>query len=364
LVYRSADGHGKLEIPRLRLRWDYTLFGLQDTSPLDISVQAIEMVYVPAGPFYVGSGGDETGSLTDGAWGGGAALPLRITSEAALELKQEAGYLWARALIQAGTLSNAYPKGYAAFYCMKYELTQGQYTKYLNQLTAAQAAQRFPGYTGTDRQTIGGSWPQYTNAAPERVANFVNWPDLAAYLAWAGLRPMTELEFEKACRGIKQPLANEYPWGDTTYINQTGYIGTDGSGTETADPIDANSGALGPVRAGIFARPDSDRILSGASYWGIMQLGGNVNERVVSLGQAGWSFSGSQGAGFLGATGLALNEDWPANDTAAGSGFRGGSWSGYANQQRTSHREHATTANITRHKAYSGRGVRTAPPDF
>ena len=34
----------------------------------------------------------------------------------------------------------------------------------------------------------------------DRACNFLNWNDLAAYLQWAALRPMTELEFEKICR--------------------------------------------------------------------------------------------------------------------------------------------------------------------
>ena len=29
----------------------------------------------------------------------------------------------------------------------------------------------------------------------------ISWSDMSAYLDWSGLRPMTELEYEKACRG-------------------------------------------------------------------------------------------------------------------------------------------------------------------
>ena len=43
--------------------------------------------------------------------------------------------------------------------------------------------------------------------------NFLSWMDLAAYLDWAALRPMTELEFEKICRGPNPPIAGEYVWG-------------------------------------------------------------------------------------------------------------------------------------------------------
>ena len=67
---------------------------------------------------------------------------------------------------------------------------------------------------------------------------------------------MTELEFEKACRGPEYPLNNEFAWGTTTIIAQTGHDpngATDGSGMETAFPANANcdydSKMEGPVRA-------------------------------------------------------------------------------------------------------------------
>ena len=37
----------------------------------------------------------------------------------------------------------------------------------------------------------------------------MSWPDGAAFAAWAGLRPLTELEVEKAVRGPRLPLADE-----------------------------------------------------------------------------------------------------------------------------------------------------------
>jgi formylglycine-generating enzyme required for sulfatase activity len=45
------------------------------------------------------------------------------------------------------------------------------------------------------------------------ACNFLNWEDGLAYLDWAGLRPMTEFEYEKACRGPNNPDANDFPWG-------------------------------------------------------------------------------------------------------------------------------------------------------
>ena len=31
---------------------------------------------------------------------------------------------------------------------------------------------------------------------------YISWPDLLAYADWAALRPITELEYEKAARGV------------------------------------------------------------------------------------------------------------------------------------------------------------------
>ena len=62
--------------------------------------------------------------------------------------------------------------------------------------------------------------------------------DGAAYADWSGLRPMTELEFEKACRGNQTPVANEFAWGTASITAATG-ISNDGA----ADEVDGTAGA-------------------------------------------------------------------------------------------------------------------------
>src|SRR5208283_4202281 len=52
--------------------------------------------------------------------------------------------------------------------------------------------------------------------------NYSYWLDAAAYAAWAGLRPYTELEYEKAARGPITPVNGEYAWGSTGITNATG----------------------------------------------------------------------------------------------------------------------------------------------
>ena len=52
--------------------------------------------------------------------------------------------------------------------------------------------------------------------APARPANWVSWDDGIAFAAWARLRPMTEFEYTKACRGPSEPVAGDYPWGTSS----------------------------------------------------------------------------------------------------------------------------------------------------
>ena len=54
-----------------------------------------------------------------------------------------------------------------------------------------------------------------TSAYPHIPMGYMNWQDLASYLDWSGLRPMSEFEYEKACRGTLTAVPFEYPWGST-----------------------------------------------------------------------------------------------------------------------------------------------------
>jgi hypothetical protein len=198
----------------------------------------------------------------------------------------------------------------------------------------------------------------YTCDAPDRACNYLSSPDLLTYLKWAALRPMDELEYEKACRGPVYPVPNEYSWGDTLMTPMTGFGGVDGSGTETATPTNANlNGSIGgPVRVGIFATTTSGRRDAGAGYYGAMNLADNVTELVVATGDAtGRAFTNEPGDG---------NEwtpasTWPSN--GAGLGLRGGSWQDSSYSSQTSGRFFALWNSLSRHPANGGRGVRSAP---
>lgn len=196
--------------------------------------------------------------------------------------------------------------------------------------------------------------------------------DGAAYADWAGLRPMTELEFEKACRGTgAQPTDYEYAWGNKTITAAATISGTE-NGTETITTSGANccyndqtftggDGGTGPLCCGIFATGSSTRQQSGASYYGIMEMSGNLWERPVTLGNAtGRAFTGTNGNGVIDASGDADVSNWP-NTTAVGAGFRGGDWGNAESIVRVSDRYYAAHAYSGRDSAYGFRCVRSAP---
>jgi formylglycine-generating enzyme required for sulfatase activity len=375
-IYRAAEGNGTLDLAGVKLRW---LHGA-DTVPhgLDLQVHAVEMVYVPEGAFRVGTGTAESGSFKAGDTAGSFLIDATWSGPTgggtARQIGNAAGKLWgyttgaSNATIgPEGELHNNYPTGYSAFYCMKYEITQGQYAAFL---TASQYADWQSTMTYRNSITQSGTAGAYIYSAskPYVACNWLAWAHAAAYKAWAGLRPMTELEFEKACRGARKPVAGEYAWGSTAITQATNFV-NDGAADERALPSGANAAASGvgvavngPLRAGVFATATSGRAAAGASYWGIMELSGNLFERAVGVASnsAGnetkpRDFQGTHGAGST-----ALPADWPQTD-AIGAGFRGGRWSTGVNDARVSDRALASPVITSRANSYGSRGVRSAP---
>jgi formylglycine-generating enzyme required for sulfatase activity len=399
-LYRSNEGSGSWTNSGVKLRWRYADDGVANTARVDISVHAIEMVYVPQGSFYVGDGttssiqgqfcSNTTGTVAFQITNENYTITLGGGTAGSLGNNNAAGMGGADDFNNATpkTLPAAFPKGYNAFYCMKYEISQGQWVNFFNMLTGPQKANHnltlgALNVNGKNSQAevkrntfswAGGvSDASITNSTglsiPDRACNFLSWADGTAYADWAGLRPMTEMEFEKACRGPLTPVANEYAWGSTAVTDITGFSGTDGSGTETASPANANcnlnnDGILGPVRCGIYATGSSDRIAAGATYWGIMEMSGNLAEHPVTVGHAtGRVFAGALGDGKLDAGGYANADNWP-NTTATGAGFRGGNWYwGSTTDLRSSSRVYAASVNGARDLAGGFRAVRQAPSE-
>lgn len=424
-VYRSTAGSGTFTVNQAELQWNYGDNILSSNERVEVKVFAVEMVYVPTSTFYLGSGGLETGSFTDGSWTTGGTIPFKILSEATLGIDDSIGKLWGIDATIGGLssdperkLSAAYPKGYQAFYSMKYEVTQAQYRDFLNSLNRVQQEARishpvvgaYAGgwyYDGT--QILEDVSPRFQPAnriglrvvadpgpgkplvfacdlnpssSPYTASNQsddgewlamgqLSWMDLAAYLDWSGLRPMTELEYEKAARGDQYPNAYEYAWGDNAILgaDDIAFGGTKNeinpNGANVA--FDNNINVQGPMRVGNFATYNADRNKAGASYYGIMELSGNVSERVVTMATpAGSAFTGLHGNGVIGNNGNGTQVYWPgANNgevvNANGTGFRGGSWFGGDSYLYVSDRTDATTVSNIRNFDFGGRGVRTAP---
>lgn len=365
---RSADGTGNINSTVVSLRMTALPIG-----EYDFRVFGIEMVQIPQGSFQLGDGNISVGSLTDGS----TANPFTVASEGAITAGSTTGRLYTTSTsYRPLSLPANYPKGFAEVYCMKHELSQAQYVDFVNMLTSDQAAVRQ--ITGTaNRLNITGTWPVLVANTPHRAMNFLGWADFLAYLDWSALRPMTSLEYEKICRGPVTPVGGEYAWG-TNIITDANTVVTDGTATEqVSNAITAgggianynNNAILGPLRGGFAAKPATSRLTAGATYYGVMEMSGNLWEFVVSTRiAAATAFSGNVGDGTLTVSpgpGAANQPSWPAqtastasSTAAVGKGQRGGSWNeGTANQQ-VSDRTLDYNPDARRFNEYGGRGVR------
>jgi hypothetical protein len=382
---RSSLGSGNVAVQNVRFVWNYAQDNLSDEEAMASNtinrVFGIEMVYVPQGSFYAGDGNSasdyrlEQGSADNDPWYIQNENAITTTNAAADGYYyQGAGASGENASGDIFIVPTSFPKGFQSFYMMKYELTERQWVGFFNTLSTAEKTNRditsaTEGGKNSDgvvnRNTI--AWDatnpksDATTTRPNRPVSYISWPDLLSYADWAALRPLTELEYEKAARGADiASLANEFAWGrDTSNDAQGNEItpNSDEDGTEQisdgASNLNRNDlgwssgdgraggaadGQTGPLRVGIFADGNNSRSASGSGYYGNMELSGNLSEMIVTIGKAqGRQFLGTHGDGRLTAVasyeGNATNIDWPginASDSAygvtgtAGSGYRGG----------------------------------------
>ncbi len=377
-VRRAEEGSGTVDASDLRVLWDAETNAVGPGEEPELRGFAIEMVYVPEGAFYLGWA--EEGEEVEGQ----NIRPLRIESEDAVT-------------VGGKELHPNFPKGYGAFYCMKFELTKGQWVDFFNTLTAEQQHERdtmgmHPRYWGP-RQSItdprahragilyenpgeiqvvdlyaqeviqprpGQFLPDHgrrvrrlklrvffergtvrqTTEIPHVAANWIAWADGAAYTDWAGLRPVTQPEFEKAARGPLYPVDGEFAWGtdkvfgverDGVASSQRTYDGVDYDTiderlvpNEERHPDEGNAiwgrtvrhgstnAITGPHRVGIFADEDADRVAAGASYWGIFNMNDHVNMPYIRINRpAGRDFHGLHGDGELTPDGYSNVPTWP-----------------------------------------------------
>lgn len=385
-IYRDADGSGNLNLQDIQLRWS---FGSTDTNDIiDIQVFAVEMVYVPEGAFYLGAAnGTESNKFHRG--GSSTSTPFQVTSEATLNIANTTGNLYyvgdnSSGGDQIGTLNSTFPKGFNDFYCMKYEVTEAQWIGFFNSLSENQKTNR--DLTDADHKNSDGivsrntiSWTggtaSATSSAPDRALSYTNPEDINAYMDWAGLRPMTELEYEKACKGPIYPKPGEFAWGNANIATNVYTLSNSSQPNEEITNSEINTGnALytttegsisGPVRNGIFAASavNNNREETGGSYYGIMELTGNLYERCVSVGTSrGRLFSGVHGNGIISSTtGNGTAANWPTSTTGDGYSYRGGSWSNGSQFLRVGDRFDGASLIANGNTRIGFRAVRTAP---
>ena len=388
-IYRSGDGSGSNNWDNAKLRWNYGT-DVADDDVVDVKVFAIEMVYIPQGSFDLFNG--ESADLTSNFNSGNTIINENAIALGGITWSMESN--WCGAQNSDGStggcaaLGANYPKGFKAIYCMKYEISQGQYADFLNTLTGTQDGNRY--YSSTSyRYTISGSAGSRTASVPDRACNYLQWADGLAYADWAGLRPMTELEYEKICRG-PETAGTEYAWGNTNIASSAYTLSNDGAYNATVSnaateptgnaSYSTTDGSIdGPLRCGIFATSTSTRAEAGASYYGVMEMSGNLWERCITVAKYCWnnstwnnetgagSFDGLHGNGSLSATGFADVSNWPSPTatsgyTALGSSFRGGDWDNSTAYLRVSDRSNAASPNAGRYNNCGFRLSRTITP--
>ncbi|MEQ1552722.1 MAG: SUMF1/EgtB/PvdO family nonheme iron enzyme [Ferruginibacter sp.] len=356
-IYKATDGIGAANYVANQLVWEYGTDGILDNETVEIRVFALEMVYIPQGSFQLGSGGTESNCFKTGA----TAAPYLITA-ATVTFGATGSNLNTNGIgPTSGTIPTAYPTGFNAFWIMKYETSQQQYVDFLNHIDLAKA-------TFNDITFHTGTHPNFVANNAERAAYSCNTQRLAAMADWSGLRPFTEMEYEKACRGYNTPaVANEYPWGTTTIYPLTAVTNTGLLNETVSTPLNANcniqSSYNNLTRVGLFARTTgSTRELSGGTYYGVMDMGGSEAEICINAlsPTTGLAFDGSlHGDGLLDATGATNIANWVG---FAKYGWRNAGYNGALAEARLSDR---LTANyFTTGYGYDvqagGNGIRLA----
>ncbi|OGS31575.1 MAG: hypothetical protein A2218_06780 [Elusimicrobia bacterium RIFOXYA2_FULL_53_38] len=257
-------------------------------------------------------------------------------------------------VIPAGAAAG-WPNGYNSFYMMRYEISQGQYAGFLNTLPSASAAAlHYATIANGHNMTYTGGNPygaQYAAADPNAAKNYFSTADAWSFLSWAALRPMTEMEFEKASRDLS-PDARVYPWGSGAPTT-TLYSPANEAGTHSRNYLNYNNVTDGSkvLDVGRYLSGDVYRTPSqtGASPYGIADLAGSLSDGVLNC-----SFTSvpSNGNG-----GISWPANWPAVDSTA-KGIRGGNWSNDETRVRVSDRNNASYAGTFRYSYVGVRGVR------
>lgn len=362
-ISRRDIGSGTLATTQVELRWNYGANGVLNSDVPDLNIYGIEMVYVPGGPFTIGDGNGVNSSSTNAFYAVTQHLPYTIdnlmspnigaasnlinTSSSPANMLRIDGDGGLDINLDNVVDSASYPTGFRAFYLQKYEMTQGQYTDFLNTLTYTQQTNHVNNSTNVVGQSIvdatvgvnpsrntilvqtagtNSTVPRvYATSRPDRGITHLNFGDMLAYLDWAALRPITELEFEKACRGPMASVQGDFAWGSASGNSSSSptLSGTE-NGTEVvttptninmwsnSNTVSQGDAGSGPLRVGIQATSSSSRYSAGASFYGLINMNDMGHEVVVTLGNvAGRSYRGTHGDGLLTTNGYANEAHWP-----------------------------------------------------
>jgi formylglycine-generating enzyme required for sulfatase activity len=398
-------GKGVLILPPLGFRGNidsswiaFALPAFLKETTFELEAHAIEMVYINQEPFYLGDGASNHSFCNK------ARKPFWVEKEletipigdAPLALQTLDDFAPSK------PIPPTYPKGVNSFYVMKYEISQAQYVAFLNSLSGRQQQRR----TGIAPNSAAGTFafnlraesnfrhgiriikpasqlgmpavwgcdanlnliPNEFDDGSNRACNFLNWEDLTAYLDWAALRPMTELEFEKIARGPLSPIAQEFAFG-SPYVRAAVQLENDATELERAlEKADDSTGIAshgfrspqGPLRPGFSSfAGNTSRLQAGASYYGVFELSGNLWELCVTVNEAGLLFGRDNGDGELDEDGNANAPFWfPDGSNGI---YRGGAWnSGISLQFRDlaiSDRFYGGLRPTLRRNTSGGRGV-------
>lgn len=366
-VFRNSTGAGAAST-MVRLAVDISQGDLQPyykasyedfkSGRIDISVAAIEMVFVPRGPYYLGD------ALSYDTFGDAEGSSVLVKGEDPLTLSVKEGTSQTMRKTKL-ELRKLYPKGYEGFYCMKYEISQEQYVYFLNKLPYSEQKKRIG--NNLDELTMGSyafgdktypdgrngiilekrrtkGWDMTGNRGDTAVVfghnlyqddgiyngpkdgktvacNFLTPEDAKTYADWTGLRMMTELEYEKACRMRNPSVAPngyQYAWNGMTLNIPSGGLITSTEGTVNeiaAGDANANAGGKfnGPMRCGSFAREGTTFMsTTGATYWGALDMTGNLAEMECNAGD-GKLMVGIDGDGSLSSEVISWENDTVIN---------------------------------------------------
>jgi hypothetical protein len=363
-VYRNQISNGVFADTNITMTWKYGKDGLSNLSNIEIRLMAMEMVYIPEGPFQLAFNQDNifkyatylrNASNRDSTTypiGGfqrvrilssNYIIPTIDTSIISLELitwrenynnNKYFGFSVPNDTIiikgnlgidsnKDGIIDNLnYPTGYSSFYIMKYELSEQQYADFLNTIVSTQSLGI--GIAGKNITFNNGVYNSFT---PNRACNFATSNRIFAYGDWAGMRPMTFMEFEKSFRGpISEFLDIDYQFKELENVSSSFFASE--NGTENIYPeavfapgINGDSVFLirwtgftisgsnnNFLRSGIKATNTSNRKISNASYYGVFDLTSNVAEPYMPPTKL--QFTKINGDGNINSNGLTNISSW------------------------------------------------------